>query len=204
MKELFFILFVMIFYGCTSKNDEIESIEVITYYYDLNDNQSKLMLDCLFYSKTNNDGYTEILRQILPSSQREVGYEYPIDKQLISRIQIKTKSSNEKTFDAKLEKTTIKLYCGPIIRFRVKHKSGKTFSFVTDESIMKSDKKIEVFYTFYKAVIQNAKTNNFNNVQMKDIKNKQKEFEKFIIREDSLHHSFPPLPKKSRVKFIKP
>jgi hypothetical protein len=62
---------------------------------------------------------------------------------------------------------------------------------------MKSDQKFEVFYTFYKAVIQNAKTNNFNNVRMKDIKNKQKEFEKFIIREDSLHHSFPPLQKKS-------
>ena len=81
MKQLFSTLLVIICSSCTIKNDEVESIEIMAYYYNLNIDQSKLMLDCLFYSRTNNDGFTEVLSQKLPSSSRkDFGYEYSINK----------------------------------------------------------------------------------------------------------------------------
>ena len=204
MKQLFISLIVIICFSCSSKNDEIESIEVITYYYNWNNDQSQLILDCLFYSKTENDGSTEILRQILPISQDDIGYEYSVDKKLIYEIENKIMTLNEKTFEAKPKLNELKFYCGPSIRFRVKYKNNRRFSFNTDENELEKDNKLQVFNTFYKAVTQNAKTKNFNKNQEIDVRKRLKEFESFTISKDTLRIPFPPRPKKvNLIKFIK-
>ena len=204
MKQQVIFLLLLLSFSCSTKEDEIESIEVMTYYYNLNNDQSKLILDCLFYARTEKDGSTEILRQVVPTSQDAIGYEYAVDKKLLDQIEKKVITLKEKNFDVKPKGTEVKLYCGPSIRFRIKYKSKKIFSFNTDENELGNKQKLHVFNTFYKAVTYNAKTKTFNKDQVINIIKRQKEFEKFTIHKDTLRKPFPPMPRKADlIKFTK-
>lgn len=204
MKQQVIFLLLLLSFSCSTKEDEIESIEVMTYYYNWNNDQSKLILDCLFYASTEKDGFTQIFRQILPTSQDGIGYAYAVDKKLIDEIENKTKGLNGETFEIKPKVTEVKLYCGPSIRFRIKYKSKKIFSFSTDENELGKQKKLQVFNTLYKAVTQNAKTKTFDKTQQINIRKRQMDFESFAINQDTLRMPFPPRPKKvNLIKFIK-
>ena len=204
MKQQVIFLLLLLSFSCSTKEDEIESIEVMTYYYNWNNDQSKPILDCLFYASTGKDGFTQIFRQILPTSQDGIGYAYAVDKKLIDEIENKTKGLNGETFEIRPKVTELKLYCGPSIRFCIKYKSKKIFSFSTDENELGKQKKLQVFNTLYKAVTQNAKTKTFDKNQQINIRKRQKDFESFAINQDTLRMPFPPRPKKvNLIKFIK-
>lgn len=204
MKQQVIFLLLLLSFSCSTKEDEIESIEVMTYYYNWNNDQSKPILDCLFYASTEKDGFTQIFRKILPPSQDGIGYAYAVDKKLIDEIENKTKGLNGETFEIRPKVTELKLYCGPSIRFRIKYKSKEIFSFSTDENELGKQKKLQVFNTLYKAVTQNAKTKTFDKNQQINIRKRQKDFESFAINQDTLRMPFPPRPKKvNLIKFIK-
>lgn len=204
MKQQVIFLLLLLSFSCSTKEDEIESIEVMTYYYNWNNDQSKPILDCLFYASTGKDGFTQIFRQILPTSQDGIGYAYAVDKKIIDEIENKTKGLNGETFEIRPKVTELKLYCGPSIRFRIKYKSKEIFSFSTDENELGKQKKLQVFNTLYKAVTQNAKTKTFDKNQQINIRKRQKDFESFAINQDTLRMPFPPRPKKvNLIKFIK-
>jgi hypothetical protein len=202
MKRLSLILLVITLSCSSSKNDEIKNIEVMTYYYTLNKEQTDLLLDCIFYTRVDRNGSSEILRQIVPSTQETVAYEYKIDKHLIEKIETVMKSSDEKSFEINNGKADTKIYCGPIIRYKIYYQSGNSFSFEIDENISKSNAKFQPFDNLYTALTANAKTKLFGDAHKKAIESKQKEYEKFAIRQDTLSHHFP-LPQKSQIKFTK-
>lgn len=196
MKKLLSILSFLIL-SCSSDKYDFENIEIMSYYYHYDDN-SKLILDRISYSYINNNGTSHTIRKTQPLNE-EVYYESKINPELLKHIISETKEKNEIYFKKPKDSLFIRLYCGPIIQFKITDKNARTLSFTFEEN--NSIKKLSPYYNLYKKLI-----NNSLNIRPQDnsISIKQKEFEQFVIRKDTSELAIPPPPKIMKVKFIKP
>lgn len=196
MKQLISILSILLL-SCSQNKFDFESIEIMSYYYHYDD-KSNIILDRVFYSYINPNGLSQTIRKT-NSSEKEIYYESKINPEILNRIISETKNKNENDFKKEKDSSNIRLYCGPIIRFRLIKKNSNTLSFTFEED--NSLKKYSPFYNLHKKLI-----NDSLNIRYKDrsFTSRQKEFEKFVIHRDTTELIVPPPPRINQIKFIKP
>ena len=167
----------------------------MSYYYHYDDN-SKLILDRILYSYINPNGMSQTIRRRNLTDEDKY-YVSKINPELLNHIISETKDKNENYFKHPKDSMIFKLYCGPIIRFKITDKNARTLSFTFQEN--NSIKKLSQYYNLYKKLI-----NDSLNIKPQDnsIQIKQKEFQKFVISKDTSGLALPP-PPKTKVKFIK-
>lgn len=196
MKKLLSILSFLIL-SCSSDKYDFENIEIMSYYYHY-DNNSKIILDRIFYTYINKNGTSHTIRKTEPSG-KETYYESKINPEHINRIISETKDKDENYFKQPKDSLFIRLYCGPIIRFKITDKNARTLTFTFEEN--NNIKKLSPYYDLYKSLI-----NDSLNIRPQDhsIIIYQKEFEQFVSQKDTSELAIPPPPKIMKIKFIKP
>ena len=208
MKKLIpYLLLIFIAFGCSPKENELESIEIMTYYYVPNKDQNKLIIDYNDYSKIDANGNVETIKQVKPFESKYVYVKSKIDSEIISMIGESNKSKNDKYYETKIDTNSLEIYDGPIIRVRTKFKNNKVITF-TYEKIEKyeNDLKYSLFIKIQKAISNNYNKKYYEIIDSINIKKSQKEFEKFALSKDTLYLPMPPLPidPSEQIKFPPP
>lgn len=194
MKKLFSILSILLL-SCSSDKYDFENIEIMSYYYHYDDT-SKLILDRILYSYIDSNGMSHTTRKTETTNNKEIYYESKVNPELLKRIISETKHKDEQYFKQPKDSLGIRLYCGPIIQFKITDKNAKTLSFTFEEN--NSLKKLNPYYKLFKKLI-----NDSINIRPQDnsICIKQKEFEHFVIHKDTSESIIPP-PPKMKVNFF--
>lgn len=195
MKKLLPILSILIF-SCNSDKYDFNKIEIMSYYYHYEDD-SKCILDRILYSNITPNGLSQTIRKTNAKSG-EIYYESKINPEILNQIITETKNKDDDYFKHLKDTTVLRIYCGPIIRFKITDKNLKTLSFTFEEG--NNTQKVRTYYNLYKKLFEDTL-----NIRSKDdsFNLKQKEFEKFAIKRDTTEYPLPP-PPSMRVKFIKP
>ncbi len=196
MKKLLSILLTLLL-SCSSDKYSFENIEIMSYYYQYDDN-SKLILNRVLYSYINPNGLSQTIRKTSVTDEDKY-YESKIDSKLLNSIVSETKNKDENYFKQSKDSLGIKLYCGPIIRLKITYKNAKTLSLTFEEN--NSIKKLSPYYNLYTTLI-NDSINIHIHYQDDLISIRQKEYEQFVIHKDTSGLLIPP-PPKMKVKFIK-
>lgn len=191
MKNLILILAIIIF-GCSPKKDALESIEIMTYYYIPNEEQTKLIIDCIDYSKIDDLGNVETIRKMKPNQSGNIYLKSKIDSKIISEIAKKNKNKEDKFYETKIDTNSLNLYCGPTIRAKLKYKNNKVLTFTFGSK--KEDPKYSLFVKIQNEISNNYKKKHYQIIDSINIINNQKEFEKFAFRKDTLNFPMPPMP----------
>ncbi|MEW5677232.1 hypothetical protein ABGT15_13035 [Flavobacterium enshiense] len=190
MKRLSLFLAILIF-GCSQKENELESIEVMSYYYNY-DGSKKLFIDLDEYSKIDAIGNVETIKRIKPFEPKYVYLKSNIDSKIILEIAKTNKSRSDKYYETKIDTNTLDFYDGPTIRVKAKYKNNKvlTFTYQKDET----DLKYSSFVKIQNVISANYDKKNYVNLDSVNIKKSQKDFEKFALSKDTLSLPMPPKP----------
>jgi hypothetical protein len=198
------MFFIFIIFCCSPKENSLESIEIMTYYYIPNEEQAKLITDCLDYSKIDFSGNVETMRLIKPNASKYVYIKSKIDSKIISEIAERTKSKSDKFYETKIDTNSLDLYCGPIIRVKAKFTNNRVLSFTYEKN--ETDPRFLQFIKLQNTISRNFIEKHFKIIDSLKIKNNQKKFEKFALNQDTLKLVFPKMPKNvnEQVKFPPP
>ena len=202
MKKSLIILF-SIFLGCTSKKNEVKSIELMAYNYEIEN--SKRVLNSFLYSSLDTIGNAKNLRKT--DSIDVVGYNFQIDPNLMSKILNLTRNKEETYFIRKFDSLEIGCYLGPIIRFRILYSNGKEISFHYQDREYDKESKYYLFKLLYNQLLSNPKTEVYKKTALDLISFKENKFKTFAFHKDTLDFPMPPTPpptpKIDEVKFVK-
>ena len=72
----FMLLFLILTFSCSSKSDGIESIEIMSYYYNLNENQTEFKTEIVNYSVIDENGNVETIQKIPFSENSFINFMY--------------------------------------------------------------------------------------------------------------------------------
>ncbi len=199
MKKLIF-LFIIIFCNCSQIKNDIENIQIISYYYKLNDSQTEMIMEYLNYSIVDPYGNTKSIRKIPSSGNKYTYFDSKINENIILEISNKNRNLKNEFYEKKVENFSGKLYCGPTIRVKIKYRNEKEITFNYGEN--QNEAKYHNFNMIQKIIATNYSERKYSTIEnIEQLKEKQKEFEKYTIGKDTLKIPFPPMPKK--VNFIK-
>jgi hypothetical protein len=199
------LLFLIFIFGCSSESNDIESIEIMSYYYNLNESQTEFKTEIINYSIIDENGNVETIQKIPHVKNGFVNFKSTIDKKIIDKVSLNNKMRNERFYKKNIKISLVsEHYCGPINRVKIKYKNQKELTFNYSE--YKTDLK-------YKEIIQLQEIikNNYLEKRFDIIKNpyrlekKCKYFKKYSLNKDTLELPFPPMPMppKKIIKFIK-
>ena len=204
MKKLI-LIFLSIFYGCNSNENQIENIEMMSYYYKPSENYETQILDYLHYSIIDEYGSAETIKKIDNTGNNYVKFKSVVNQELLNEIcRINIKLSN-KFYENKKDENVAEIYCGPISRVKIKFKDNHiiTLSYYNK----KDNSKYLLFMKLFNNLENNFSNKKYSVIDKNDLTtllNKQKIFEKYTINKDTLNLVFPRMPKKiDQVKFIK-
>lgn len=200
MKKLIILLFTILFYGCKNDSKELESLEIMSYYYVPNYETKKQELDFLLYSIVDSDGNAKVLKKINPMSKYYSLYEVKIQQNLIDKLSKDNLNKDEDFYNKHKEiKEPNEIYCGPIKRVNLKYKNRHEFSFVFT---FDENKKMIDFAALLKILEKSVK---LSKGETKSIKKLQKEYLLFSMKKDTTMMALPPFPKLkiNEVKFKK-
>lgn len=206
MRKLI-ILISIIFFSCSQKSNEIDRIEIMSYYYDLNDSQTELKMETVTYSLIDENGNVETIQKTPFSKNKYLHFKSKVDSKIIDKISLNNKNRNEEFYKEKRKKDIVEIYCGPIIRIKIKYKNQKEITF--NSSDYKTNAKHKDFIE-----VQNLIKNNYTEKKFKKIEDSSEleknmmTFEKYSLNKDTLELPYPPMPmpapKKEQIKFTKP
>lgn len=204
MKNLIPFLLIFLIIGCNSNDSEIESIEIMTYYYAPNNEQTKLITDLIDYSKIDENGNVETIKKIESSESKYLTFKSKIDSKLITQIELDSKNKDEKYYETKIDTNSLHIYCGPTIRAKVKYKNNKVLSFTYGSR--KDDLKFSLYIKIQSKIFNNYNKMRFQVIDSIPIRKSQKEFEKFALNRDTLNLAIPQMPRSinDQVKFPPP
>lgn len=202
MKKSLIILF-SIFLGCTSKKNEVKSIELMAYNYEIEN--SKRVLNSFLYSSLDTIGNAKNLRKT--DSIDVVGYNFQIDPNLMSKILNLTRNKEETYFIRKFDSFEIGCYLGPIIRFRILYSNGKEISFHYQDRVYDKKSKYYLFKLLYDQLLSNQENAIYQKSVLNLISFKENKFKTFAFHNDTLDFPMPPppppAPKIDEVQFLK-
>ena len=58
------LMFIIVFCSCTSKDTEIENIEIMSYYYTTNKSQTEMIMAFVNYSTINDNGNAKTIQKV--------------------------------------------------------------------------------------------------------------------------------------------
>ncbi|ESU21387.1 hypothetical protein FCR2A7T_05600 [Flavobacterium cauense R2A-7] len=203
MKKLTLFLIIIIF-GCSPKENTLESIEIMTYYYIPNEEGTKLITDCVDYSKINFSGNVETMRLIKPNESKYIYIKSKVNSKIISNITEEIKSKSEKFYETKIDTNSLDLYCGPTIRVKAKFNTNKIISFTYKKN--ETDPRFLQFVKLQNTISRKFIEKHFKIIDSIEITNNKKQFEKFALNLDTLKLPFPNMPKSvnEQIKFPPP
>lgn len=139
----------------------------------------------------------------MPSSDSKFYYS-DINDELLNKIMLETENKSEKDYEIKFDSTSTKIYCGPIIRIRIKKTNGKELSFLID-NYSDSNIKFLNFVTLYNKLSIDTLSQLKNRNEIKKLLISQKSYKEFSFKKDStnLPPPPPPAPKIDEIKFVK-
>ena len=200
----FMLLFLILTFSCSSKSDGIESIEIMSYYYNLNENQTEFKTEIVNYSVIDENGNVETIQKIPFSENSFINFKSIIDKKIIDKISLSNKNRNDDYYKVKPKNDLIEIYCGPINRIKIKYKNQKELTFNFSE--YKTDSKHKEFVELQNVINDNFSEKRFNKIDNpKELEIKRRDFEKYSMNKDTLELPFPPMPmpNKNLIKFTK-
>ncbi|ESU21246.1 hypothetical protein FCR2A7T_06730 [Flavobacterium cauense R2A-7] len=205
MKRLSLFLAILLF-GCSQKENELESIEIMSYYYNYDEN-TKLFVDLDEYSKIYTNGDVEIIKRVKPFEPKYIYLKSKIDTKIILNIGETNKSLNDEYYESKIDTNRLDVYDGPVIRVKLKYKNDKVISFTYEQTDKyENDLKYSLFLKTQKAISDNYNKKYYEIIDSINIKKSQKEFEIFAFRKDTLSLPMPPKPidPSEQIKFPPP
>ena len=200
----FMLLFLILTFSCSSKSDGIESIEIMSYYYNLNENQTEFKTEIVNYSVIDENGNVETIQKTPFPKNLFINYKSTIDKKIIDKISLSNKSRNDDYYKVKPKSELIEIYCGPINRIKIKYRNQKELTFNFSE--YKTDSKHKEFVELQNVINDNFSEKRFNKIDNpKELEIKRRDFEKYSMNKDTLELPFPPMPmpNKNLIKFTK-
>lgn len=205
MKKII-LIFVVLFYGCNSKENQIENIEIMAYYYKPSENYQKQILDYLHYSMIDEDGNAETIKRVDSTGEKKyVEFRSIVDENLLEEISKKNLKLSDKYYEEKKDENVVEVYCGPITRVKIKFKDNHIITFCYSKR--KNNSKYLLFMKLFNNLENNFSEESFSRIDkynLEKLKNKQREFERYTINKDTLNLSFPSMPKKiDCIKFKK-
>ena len=193
----------MIFFSCTSKKNDVRSIELMAYKYEMEN--SKRVVNSFLYSSLDTIGNSKILRKI--DSVNVVGYNFQIDQKIMHQILNLVRDKQEKYFSKKSDTIQLGCYLGPVIRFKIFYSNGKELSFNYLDENYDEKSKYHLFKLLYEELLYNVKTDVYKKPELDLIKLREKEFKIYAYHKDTLDLPLPPppppAPKIDEVKFVK-
>ncbi|MFV8365729.1 hypothetical protein [Flavobacterium sp. XS1P27] len=191
------LLFLIFTFSCSSKSDEIESIEIMSYYYNLNENHTEFKTEMVNYSVIDENGNVETIQKIPFPKNSFINFKSTIDK-----ISLNSKNRNEEYCKKKRTNSVTKIDCGPINRIKIKFKNQKELTFKYSE--YKTNSNCKEYSELQNVIQNNYSEKRFNLIKKPtELENKLRNFEKYSMNKDTLELSFPPMPRKDEIKFIK-
>ncbi len=200
MKKLFW-LFTLIFISCSSKHNEVENIEFMSYNWEvqtpINRNKIKFHATCELYSLINTDGTNKTYSCIYNPNKLEEYFESTVDKKIISSLLYKSnnfakKSKGKIDYDSNIG--CVKAL--PILRIKINYKNRNPEYYYYDSS--EDNKDYSSLEELYKALQVNRIGENYIKIKKNsDLINKKDEFLKYSIKKDT-----SAFPKPKKVEFI--
>ena len=198
------LLFLIFTFSCSSKSDGIESIEIMSYYYDLNENQTEFKTEIINYSVIDENGNVETIQKTPLPKNPFINFKSTIDRKIIDKISLNNKIRNEQYYKENRKNPVVEIYCGPINRIKIKYKNKKELTFNYSE--YKTDSKHKEFVELQNIIKNNYSKKRFNKIEnTKELEKKRTDFEKYSLNKDTLELPFPPMPmpQKNIIKFTK-
>lgn len=189
MKKLFLLFFIFLV-SCNSNRNEVTDIEIMSYTYTNEDNEVHVFP--YFYATIDTTGFSNNIREM--DSENSIGYSSSVDQNLINDILKLTRQKEEDYFIRKIDTNFAGCFLGPVIRFRVKYKNGKEISFNFSDKGYQTKSKYYLFGRLYEKLINSPKISLLNEKELNLIGKKQKDFEAFVFRRDTLELPLPPPP----------
>ena len=175
MKRLI-IFIIILFYCCNQKSDEIEKMEIISYY--------NFPKNHIVYSFVDNNHIAKTSFNSEPEFDSKINYfKSEIGKGLFDSIIEITKNAKNEDFKFKIDKNL--LYCGPIFRFKVKYKNGKEFD-TFFLYINKENLKFKPFKNLYLNLINDSIKEKIKLNKNNQIDIYRKKFQKYSKKQDSI------------------
>ena len=176
----------------------------MSYYYNLNDDQTEFIAEIVDYSFVNNDGNVETIQKKNNSKNQYVSFKSVIDKKLLRNIAKKNQNRNDDFYKEEINLDLIKIYCGPVVRFKIKFKNQKEISFLSQTNKVLT--KAKDFIEIKNSISRNFAENKFERIDnTTKLKVRLNEFKKYSLNKDTLGLPLPPLPmpKRKIIEFIK-
>jgi len=201
MKKIIILISIFIL-SCSPNNNGIETIEIMSYYYDLNESQTEFKTEFVTYSIINENGNVETIQKTPFSKKVNLNFKSTVDRKIIDKVYLNSKNKNEEYYNKRLKNPSIEVSCGPIIRIKIKYKTQKEITFNYSEN--KADSRFKEFIELQRAIQNNYSEKRFNKIEKSiELEKKQKDFEKYTLNKDTLNFPFPPLPQRNPIKFTK-
>ena len=198
----FMLLFLIFTFSCSSKSDGIESIEIMSYYYNLNENPTEFRTEIVNYSVIDENGNVETIQKIPFPENSFINFKSIIDKKIIDKISLSNRNRNDDYYKVKPKNDLIEIYCDPINRIKIKYKNQKELTFNFSE--YKTDSKHKEFVELQNIIKNNFSEKRFDKIDNpNELEKRHRDFEKYSMNKDTLELPFPPMPKKNMVKFTK-
>jgi len=191
--------------GCKSNKIQLETIELMGYYYLYDESAKNFKPDFFIYASIDSSGFSNIIRKV--ESNDYVGYSFNIDKNLLRKIKNETYLKDEKHFEM-LPSTEIVIDDGSIFRIKISFSDGKKISFIIPHEVIKEDSKYYICKTLSQELIKIPITDFYYSNELNELKRRQNDFSVFAMNKDTLFLPIPPppppAPKLDEVKFVKP
>jgi len=205
MRKLILLISIIIF-SCSQKTNEIDRIQIMSYYYNLNDSQTEFKTEPVTYSIIDGNGNAETIQKTPFSKNEYLKFKSTVDRKIIDKISLNSKNKSEKFYNEKPKNPIVEITCGPIIRIKIKYKNQKEITF--NFSDFKTNSKHTDFIELQNLIKNNYTEKKFNKIENSaELEKKLKAFEKYSLNKDTLELPFPPMPmatpKKDQVKFTK-
>ncbi|MGO4822042.1 MULTISPECIES: hypothetical protein [unclassified Flavobacterium] len=194
MKKLIWIL-VLILISCSSKENEVENIEFMSYNWSVeipvNKAKPKFKTECEIYSVLNINGNNKTYFLNYEPNKVEEYFESTVDKKIIdSLIHYSNKLSENSRSEIKYDSNIGCIKAPPILRVKINYKNKTSKSYYYN--FIQNDKEYSSIKKLYTELRINRIEENYRKTKMNsDLINRKNIFIKWTSNEDTLNFPKP-------------
>lgn len=194
MKKLIWIL-VLILISCSSKENEVENIEFMSYNWSVeipvNKAKPKFKTECEIYSVLNINGNNKTYFLNYEPNKVEEYFESTVDKKIIdSLIHYSNKLSENSKSEIKYDSNIGCIKAPPILRVKINYKNKTSKSYYYN--FIQNDKEYSSIKKLYTELRINRIEENYRKTKMNsDLINRKNIFIKWTSNEDTLNFPKP-------------